>query len=134
MNQSRRVIAVKQDDLRRALGSGADGIECFIRDAEKNLTAEKRQDLICYLSATPFSSVKHEILSSDDDKMIKSLLIGLVFGQIDIYVAKERSIMAEYLSDFNIVCQKFGLSEAFIVPITRDIDVICGFFGESSSK
>ncbi|MEH6357452.1 MAG: hypothetical protein V7745_00575 [Pseudomonadales bacterium] len=109
--------------------SGTDGMLSFIQDTQRDLTSERRLSLVSYLSAAQFSSVKHEIMTSDDDDLIKALLVGLLFGQIDAYAFNQRSIKEGYLNEFDQVCLRLDLPKTFIAPITLGADEICELFG-----
>lgn len=101
----------------------------FIVEAEQSLSQSERARLVAHLEATQFSSVKHEILMSGEDTLVKALLIGLLFGQIDVYVAQEPSVMEGYLSQFDQVCDNLSVPKMFAKPITISIDDICQYFG-----
>lgn len=119
---------MNHNDLRRALASGPDGMETYIRKAEDRLSLDDRSRLIEYLEVARFSSVKYEILTSGESTLVKALLIGLLFGQIDVYVSQERSFMDNYLMQFDQLCENLSLSKVFVAPITIGIDEICNFF------
>ncbi|WP_417228250.1 hypothetical protein [Amphritea sp.] len=119
---------MNQNELRRALRLSAKGIEEYILSVERSLPFDRRESLISYLSSINFSSMKYEILTAHNEYIVKALLIGLLFGQIDAYVSQERSIMDGYMKIFGQACQHLGLSEDFIQPITRHVDEICDFF------
>ena len=119
---------MNSNDLRAALLSGVPGMQTFIHSAEQKLSVEGRKNLIEFLEEISFSSIKYEILNTDKDQLVKVLLVGLLFGQIDPYVAQDKVMMNSYRIEFNELCSLLNVSSTFVVAICTKVDKICSFF------
>ena len=118
---------MNENDLRTILRRGFEDIIFFINEYDSNLSNTKRESLIEALSSIDFSPKKHDILSSNEDILVKSVLVGLLYGQIDPNIYQDKENMKKYSLLFFDVCDNFKIPRDLIYPINRYSSEICKY-------
>lgn len=103
-------------------------IASFIVEMEAALSAEQVDMIRSFLATVNFSPVKYDILQDDSRGFLRKVIIGLVFGEVNVLSFNEPSIKKSVLQKFEEVCQLLSIDKKFIFPITNYANEICGYW------
>lgn len=103
-------------------------IASFIVEMEAALSAEQVDMIRSFLATVNFSPVKYDILQDETRGFIRKVIIGLVFGEINVLSFSEPSIKQLALQKFEEVCQLLSIDKKFIFPITNYANEICNYW------
>ena len=103
-------------------------IASFIVEMEAALSAEQVDMIRSFLATVNFSPVKYDILQDETRGFIRKVIIGLVFGEINVLSFSEPSIKQLALQKFEEVCQLLSIDKKFIFPITKYANEICSYW------
>lgn len=103
-------------------------IASFIIEMEVALSAEQVDMIRSFLTTVNFSPVKYEILQDETREFLRKVIIGLVFGEVNVLSFSEPSIKQSVLQKFEEVCQLLSIDKKFIFPITKYANEICSYW------